>query len=642
MLKWLRKYNTWILVIGGILLMVAFLLPQTITEFGRRRMTGPVMRVSGDKIGGEAYGRAALEYAALNNLFGRETIAGLHGGDNADHWVMLTHEAERAGLVGGIEDGKDTLEKLVRVMVTSSRADPAQQEQMAQQYQRMLTDRVGPVAAESRLTPDDVYRALSKFRGVLRLRDAYVSVPRYSDRRLVTEVKQIADAARLDVVVVPAERLLTDQTPRPTEEEIQAHFEKFREVDPAKSDLGIGYLQPPRVRVSWLALNKSVVARAIVPDRVEVQKRLLRMYPSGVPAGPDSETARTRVGDEIRVEQTEKVMKTLEQAVKGEIERVTRKLDSDGEYKRLPEKWAAPDLQAVAAAAASRVAEIVGYPVPPPTVETRTQGWLDYNKLNLLPNVSDAKLKRGNLLTNFDKLVLSVREITGPNDLVIQVGVPYGDPLTDDKGDKYFVEVLDARKQSPPDTLAEVRDQVVKNIQRLNAYEQLKTQVDRYRRTAMESGLDAVAKAPDGVTGPAAVPLKVETNVRVESKRVSPNDPALDTPEFRDAVVALAANLDPTADQTKVAPEARVVVVPSPKALSLIVGRIDAVLPMTIERFRVEQEGMVNRLQREELMRLDTSDPFSQEALEKRLNVEYFNRDPTRAKPKVQTAAKPA
>ena len=41
MLKFLRKYNKWILVVGGVLLMVAFLAPQAIQQMPRLR--DPVM-----------------------------------------------------------------------------------------------------------------------------------------------------------------------------------------------------------------------------------------------------------------------------------------------------------------------------------------------------------------------------------------------------------------------------------------------------------------------------------------------------------------------------------------------------------------------------------------------------------------------
>ena len=45
MLKLLRKYDKWILAIGGSLLMVVFLLPQALTEFGAnpRKATAAVI-----------------------------------------------------------------------------------------------------------------------------------------------------------------------------------------------------------------------------------------------------------------------------------------------------------------------------------------------------------------------------------------------------------------------------------------------------------------------------------------------------------------------------------------------------------------------------------------------------------------------
>ncbi len=45
MLKFIRKYRQILLVVAGILLMIAFLLPQAIQEIATQRQTVPVMTI---------------------------------------------------------------------------------------------------------------------------------------------------------------------------------------------------------------------------------------------------------------------------------------------------------------------------------------------------------------------------------------------------------------------------------------------------------------------------------------------------------------------------------------------------------------------------------------------------------------------
>lgn len=45
MLKFLRKYQAWIMAVGGSLLMIAFLLPQAIQRFGNMARNKPVFQI---------------------------------------------------------------------------------------------------------------------------------------------------------------------------------------------------------------------------------------------------------------------------------------------------------------------------------------------------------------------------------------------------------------------------------------------------------------------------------------------------------------------------------------------------------------------------------------------------------------------
>ena len=63
MLKFLRKYNTYILVVGGCLLMVAFLLQGVINDLSKRGglFGGTAFKVGSHKVGLEEFGKAARD-----------------------------------------------------------------------------------------------------------------------------------------------------------------------------------------------------------------------------------------------------------------------------------------------------------------------------------------------------------------------------------------------------------------------------------------------------------------------------------------------------------------------------------------------------------------------------------------------------
>lgn len=636
MLKWLRKYNTYILVVGGVLLMIAFLLPQTIQELGRRRLSGPALRVNGSSVSMEEMGKSALEYQALRLLMNRagfDALATLGGGENADHWYLLTREAERNGFVGGVENGRESVRYLAR-QVVDVLAQGAQQntDELANSFAQQMELLVPRAAGETRMTTDGVYKALAKFRGVLRMRESYILSPRFSDRRMISEARDVGDTAEMQFVYLTSDLFVDKAAPAPDEAAISSAYERLKNVRPKDNDLGIGYLQPQRVKLAWLTISKEEIAKAVVPDALEVQKRFLKAYPTGTPPeGQTAEGARSKFEIAVKDEQVEKAVKAAEQAVRGEFERVTRKLNPDGEYKQIPADWIAPDLTKIAQSVATRVLELTGAKIAPPAVETRSDRWIQSSQIVSLPGIGASILQRGAQRTPFDQLAFRVREIAGSNEFVLQVGVPSLEPTVDQKGDRFFFVVLDARKESAPDSLSEVRDVVARDIQRASAYEKLRARIDEFRTLGATSGMEALTK-PENIGSDPLTPL-LPSRARVDAARIAPAPPEVDSPEIRKAVLAVTRTLDPTVDAEKADPKATTFAIPVPKGMAVLVGRVTMVTPMTIERMRMLQSLISQTLSRREIIVEGAGDPFSLKTLEKRLKVEYPDgRDEKRAK----------
>lgn len=637
MLKWLRKYNTYILVVGGCLLMVAFLLQGTLTELSRRGMIGgTIMRVDGEKYGPEQYGKLAAEYHAIGRLLGRQEMLPLIGaGDNDIHWILLSREAERAGLVGGVQDGREYIGELAadlaEMMATAAArrrgqffANPQDIEATRITIVDSMTTSLPRVAGESRMTEDQVLIGLAKLRGVLRMQNAYASSMRFSDRRLVSTVRKFDDAVDADYVLVPADREASS-IPEPDAAAIAAHYEKFKSTNKGEGDFGIGYTLPERVKIEWLTLDRRLVEGAVAVDPIEVEKRLLKRFPTGSPPeGMKIEDERARIADAVRTELADRVMTTATQAIRAEIGKGLRTLDADGQYHKLSADWPTKmlRLESLRTLVTERVAEAYKITLPPPSVVVRDQAWVERSDLERSEGIGQAFLRRGSALERASDVIFGVREIAGDNDYVVQVSIASGEPLTDNAGNRYFFTVLDARKTSPPDTMDEIKPQIIKDLKRLAAYQKIKAEQSAMVNLVNAQGFEVLTKAPEGATGDAAITLRVQ-QATVSRKRVMAMDRVLDTPAFRDAVTAMADPLDPTVDISTIDAAKRTGGVAIDKALGVAVYRIKKLSPVTTERYRQQHGGLLQSMIREELNPTNENSPFSLKAMEKRFNVVY-------------------
>jgi hypothetical protein len=643
MLKLLRKYKTWILVVFGIMLMIAFLLPQTIQELATRRPGEATMRMAGRKISMPAAMKASQEYNALRILT-NDTLAAVGGPENTDHWVMLVHEAERAGLIGGAEDGRLFTKQLAERIVAT--LDPFRDEQRfregVENFSRFMEQNRQRVMGDTRLGERDLNLALAKLRGVFRLRDGYLGAPRLSDRRLVKEVKRLADEATIDYMFIPGEREVLGQ-PNPDEKAVLAQYEKFREVKPGEGANGIGYYQPDRITLTWLTFNRNAVARSITLDPVEVQKRFLRANPTGQPpAGMTMEQARADIEREVRTEQTDAVLKAAEQALRAEFDRVLRKLPTEGDFRVLPSaaEWEEqrPDFNQLSVTLVQRVRELKGVSMPVPGVDLRRGAFMGREEVERLPGIGSSFMRRGAQSVPFAELAFRVKEIVGTNELALQAGIPSREPALDFEGNRYYFMVMDARKASPPLDIAEVRNEVARDISRLAGFAKLEGVVEERRSAVVGKGFEALN---ENVAVPQAGDNRIQLNTRLPVQQAvvtrsavrpaGPNagaegDPRINHEETRRAIMEFTGKLDPTVDPATLPADQRTFAVLVPKGLGMLVGQVKTLGPLTQERFRTMQTGMARQVLSGEL-KLDNrdNDPFSLKNMEKRLDVEYLD-----------------
>ncbi len=635
MLKFLRKYNKYILVVGGVLLMVAFLLQGVLGQLSKTQGTQTVMRVSGEKVTNVELDLARRELVVIKEL-APQVLSNLKISDSGDHWYLLTRMAERAGYVGGPQDGRATWENVAQSLSQDvlrrweyseyqrTQQFPAQAE--IQKKQLEFADNIAAVGirrarSTANLTDDQFYTVFAKAMGIARLQSSLKGAARVSSERCLIEAKRQLDAAVIDYVFIPPERVTAD-VGEPDDAALKAQFDRFRTTPEGKGDFGIGYLLPARVKLEWLTLDHDAIAKAVTVDPVEVRKKFAQGNPGGTP-GETFEQARPRLESQIRQEMVQRILQVADTVISSQVALATRKLPKDGQFRVLPPDWnkERPNFANIRDIIVQRVKEQTGVQIPATEVTVKDAQWLSLTDLSKLPGIGTASLARGSRQEPFTAYALGVRELGGLNDFGIQVGIP-GSPVADKSGSKFYFTVLDARRESAPDSIDEIRPRLVDDWKRLQAFEALKRDAESYRQKAITSGLESLDESANRppINPAEPTPPDLKSNATVTRKSISPADPNVDLDSFREAVVTAASSLDPTVDPNSIPLADRTLAIPLPPKLGLAVVRIMKFTPMTMEAYRQNAARMARQLQLDEFDAAG-SDAFSLAALRKRLNV---------------------
>ena len=110
MLKFLRQYNQWILVVGGTLLLITFLMPSAIQGLAQHSaVSGATWATySGGTVTGADLDEARQELRVIEAL-GNQMVRALGADKEPAHWWLLVHQAKEAELVGGEGEGVDEI-----------------------------------------------------------------------------------------------------------------------------------------------------------------------------------------------------------------------------------------------------------------------------------------------------------------------------------------------------------------------------------------------------------------------------------------------------------------------------------------------------------------------------------------------------
>ncbi|MEM7628031.1 MAG: hypothetical protein AAF356_01275 [Planctomycetota bacterium] len=662
MLKFLRKYQFIILVIGGTLLMIIFLLEPVLTRLqpdpSKRQVA--TIGVNNSKVSDGDLRNATSEVRAVTSLapwLAGASGLGLDPDREADHWFLLTHEAERGGFIGETGDGPGLIPQLASDAATLQALSQAQQqfpgnpqiqrlilsqpqtqEQIAVEAARVeaaMMQAVPRIAGQLlRGSPEMVYEALAKVRGVQRMTQFYQTAPRASEREAIAATKRSLDAVVADALVIPG-AAFAGEIETPTDAQLAAHLERFGANRPGEGEFGIGYTLPPRIKLEWLTIDPGAIRGAIRIGRIDANKHWQQnrdRFPGEFSA------ERVRVENELAEAEAERLVEEIDRIIRAEVLRSTQGLDARGGRLVLPSDWdeRRPSAEARASAVVEQAAERLGIAIERPVVNVRAASWLTGGDLQTLPGIGGATYRVGSIAVPAAALPQVVVQTGITRSLVAQPGVPLVDPpAVDALGRRHYVTILESRDESPAESVEEAgRERVLRDYYSLRGYELLIERFEQLVAEAAAGGLDelaAVYASPATDVLPAIQPTVAE---RIAFRRdgVQTPDAAINAEPVRSAVIeAGEARMGPTAEPDTLEGEAAFVVAGDPSRRSVVIARLSVRRPATETAFRGYAVQAVRdaalRDYREDDGSAPRNYPFTFDSLAERLNYRRTDAD---------------
>lgn len=537
MLRFFRKYQKILLAVGGTILLIIFLVPGAVTGMGglssrRGRTLATYQTVAGDKAkmtaGDLEQAQRDLQLLSEGIMLPSPTgeprplVDVLLGVEvaNAEHWFLLVHEAEELDLIGGWDDG-EILATALGTVLAGQDQDPLPPETVVEFMARNSgvgsmaaaqdalvrlqgVRRLTSLASPGQVSPARLAQVADNF---LQRMDAQIAVitPQIDDEldELEDPDADLAEAGGTEAADPIAEQPVA---PPFSEDEIAQQFAAYAEFAPGEGERGFGYRHPDRVQLEWIAVTADSVREAMEQTdkmsslelRTYWRRNRERFTPPG--AQPGSEVQFEQVQDQVRQavldELTAEALASIERFVDAELMRSTRELTRDGIHYSLPADW--PDVRIKLHLLAERLQQYardqLNLPLALPVYE-RPQEWYSATTVSTIPELGRAFTTEYSREERFSlrDLIPLLKEFGGSEVIPLQAGMAFG-PLRLADGSLYYARVLEAQPSQPPQSVDEVRDDVIADLKRLREYERLAGDVETIRRVAVEDGMSALSE----------------------------------------------------------------------------------------------------------------------------------------------------
>lgn len=503
MLKWFRKYNKYILAVGASLLMIAFLVPQSLQMLGESGRNYTIGTIGDDEIKVNDQRAAAVDLQLLSVIFSRvhPQLANFAVQASPIEWLLMHNEAGRMRLSAGDNDahalltqmGYDDTEKMNDLLKTTKVGVEDIYRVVAdwitiESYKELVTGRTHTPVADR---VGEYLTWLNYLAGgqippmyvIPKLIEASQGKPRMSEPVLMRAVADQASQASIEAVAVAIDPYLND-VQAPTSEKLGELFDKYKSDLPGEGKpYGFGYRFPDRVKIEYLSIPFDRVEASVRVDESEAVRYYdqnpdeFTVTPSTQPEDGDAEVkpavkryaqVRGEILDKLKRQEATKIARQMASRAQSLLQEQMRQLsrkDKDG-YRELSADFVPAPLKDIAVRMQEQFNVL-------PNVTVLDSAWLTEQSLATVPGIGTSRLSN-NARTSFVDYALGVRECkredyVGPR---LQAGLP-SLTLSGFDGSHFIFRVIEAQPSRDPTSLDEVRDSVVQDARRLAAYEKL-------------------------------------------------------------------------------------------------------------------------------------------------------------------------
>lgn len=514
MMKFLRKYNKQLLAVFAALLLVVWLGGQAFeSAFRRDPLEESIGTVNGQKFVQRDLSMAGAETNILNDVglpWQKPWIANatqarfdFHPPLDVLDWLLLRQEAERLGL--GIP--------------------PAQIEGYKQGV-GLTPTHIARIANRHGVSGDAIDSAIA---GFMRVRSVYNELQSgifVSEPELRTIAQNVGETVSVRLIGLPAEAFI-DDAEEFDEARVVEHYNKWKDTLPGEGDLGAGFKHPDRVQIEYIVANADAVAPTVSISRDEAKaywqnnkKKFLRPKDDEAETQPAEDDAATQPAEpatppyyETFMEAEEDVMTELrEQRAPGETQRLlsellTTQLRGAWEDRDLdnPRGFVtAPDPVKSESYVSERVASFVASkPQYANVFEVHRTALVSAEELADLERVGEASapmasdspfIMQSALIADEAFNVQGLVEIEPDSSVSSQPLSMYQfstQPYRDDDGAAYSFRVVNVVPSAAPQSLEEVREQVVRSLRIASAFNRARDAASDLLIKAEETSLKA-------------------------------------------------------------------------------------------------------------------------------------------------------
>lgn len=679
MLKWFVKYNKILLVVFGVLLMVSFTIGTVALDTFLDRAFNLIRYGStlspGDTIGKtesykittldeqEAYEDQKILGAVLGSV--NPVLPRMIIGDDELRWALALQEARRAGLWASNQEvaqmlgylGIDSTERMARLEAVAGYSDPRIREAvrhflMVENYRQLVSGTAFqpmedgiPTQTYARLSdlreaaqtfqmaqqlyaqsqnPSSYFRASALMRQANMLFMLADGAPRYSEPSL--EYLFASRGAQVSgQYVLVGNRVYQQDVPAPTEQELQALFDQYKDELPGRSEpYGFGYKFPDRVKLEALTLPIAPIREKVRPD-VEVdiaaamefyeqhKDQMVARNEMGEPTGEklSFEQARPRIIERLIDERANEKAMTIAKQARAILTQNLANVEQEGGYYQLPDDFKPVSMRV----AADKLAQQQDVRVTLTDAQLADQ-WQTMNDLVQIEDLGMSVLASAPQVPLVE-YVKSAKQMNPPitNPLItrrLQVNVP-SEIMADRDGSLSVFRLTAASPEHSPESLETVRDQVTNDARQLAAFKKLMENQSQWTEQGRSKGLEAVAQELDGQV----IPFPALSQARGQVPGIGRSE------SFIDGVFDMASKLDKPGSLESLPANERIGSAPVDSELALALFELQEFMPISRQEFLnalSEPQGVALA---NAMIERDLQNPMSLESIIQRSGFKY-------------------